>query len=72
MKIPVLVDDYSMYEQHMEFDSSEQLAVDMIKANDHVAFGLHGCYADYWLPHYRTFLAEIHASGNLDIGRGSQ
>lgn len=37
----------------------------MIEQNEFVAFGLHDCYAHYWLPHYGPFLAKIRALGEL-------
>lgn len=65
VKIPVLFDDYGMYKRHKEYEIWEQKAIEMIKQNDFVAFGLHDCYAHYWLPHYRGFLEKIRALGEF-------
>ena len=37
----------------------------VIEQNDFVAFSLHDCYADFWLPHYKTLLQKIKQAGNL-------
>ena len=37
----------------------------VIKKNNFVAFGLHDCYATYWLPRYREFLAKIKNLGQF-------
>jgi hypothetical protein len=65
VKIPILFDDFKMYKNKMKYEDWEQKAIDGIKQNDFVAFCLHDCYADYWLPYYRRFLDKIKALGEL-------
>ena len=65
VKIPILFDDFDMYKSKMKYEEWEQKAIDRIKQNDFIAFGLHDCYAHYWLPHYREFLKKICELGKL-------
>jgi hypothetical protein len=37
----------------------------LIEQGDFVAFGLHDCYADFWLPHYGAFLEKIASLGSF-------
>ena len=39
--------------------------MDIIEENDFVAFCLHDCYGDFWLPHYKEFLQNIRQLGKL-------
>jgi hypothetical protein len=59
VKIPVLFDDFDLYKKKMPFKDWEQKAINIIKHNSFVAFCLHDCYAQYWLPYYRKFLKKI-------------
>jgi hypothetical protein len=63
VKIPLTFDDYAMYKHKLSYDEWERIAIDKIEQNEFVAFGLHDCYAQYWLPHYRTFLERIRSLG---------
>ena len=65
VKIPILFDDFSMYKNNMPYEAWEQQAMAKIQENDFVAFGLHDCYAPYWLPHYRGLLEKISRLGAL-------
>lgn len=58
-KIPVLFDDFDLYKAKIPYDDWERNAVRRIHENEFVAVGLHDCYAEFWLPHYREFLAKI-------------
>lgn len=64
VKIPILFDDYGMYKA-MSYDDWENKAINLIKQNDFIGFGLHDCYAHYWLPHYRKFLDKIRNLGKF-------
>ena len=65
VKIPVLFDDYALYKLGMDYASWEDQAIQLIEESDFAAIGLHDCYAQYWLPHYRTFLNRIRSRGNF-------
>lgn len=63
VKIPILFDDYDLYKKNISFEVWEEKAISQIKENDFVAFGLHDCYGEFWLPHYKEFLKKIKGSG---------
>jgi hypothetical protein len=65
IKIPILFDDFPLYKQGMPFSEWESRAIRMIERGDFVVFGLHDCYADFWLPHYSTFLKKISDLGTF-------
>lgn len=65
VKIPILFDDFDMHKKKMKYEDWEQVGIDMIKQNYFVAFCLHDCYADYWLPYYKSFLEKIRGLGNF-------
>jgi len=65
VKLPILFDDFAMYEENIAYQEWEQRAVRQIKENDFVAFSLHDCYATYWLPHYKRFLGKIRTLGEF-------
>jgi hypothetical protein len=58
-------DQAPLYKSGMPFHEWEKRVVDEIRSRDFVAFGLHDCYADLWLPHYATFLEKITRLGTL-------
>jgi hypothetical protein len=49
----------------MSYADWEQDALRRVEAQPFIAFGLHDCYARYWLPHYRQFLDRLCARGEL-------
>lgn len=61
--IPVSFDDYPLHLGTMDYREWEACALATIEREDLVAFGLHDCYADHWLPHYETFLGKLHNLG---------
>jgi hypothetical protein len=65
VKIPILFDDYDLYEGKVKYEAWEQEALSAVRENDFVAFSMHDCYAGYWLPHYSSFLRKIRAMGTL-------
>ena len=65
VKIPILFDDYDLYKRKMKYEDWEEKAMDAIRKNYFVAFSLHDCYAQYWLPHYKEFLRKISGSGEF-------
>lgn len=65
IKIPISFDDFPLHDGRMSYREWSQMGIDRIRENDFVAFCLHDCYADYWLPHYREFLTSIKGLGKL-------
>lgn len=65
VKIPILFDDYPLYTRRMTWKEWERAALAHIEAHEFVAFGLHDCYAPYWLAHYGEFLSRIRALGEF-------
>jgi hypothetical protein len=65
VKIPIHFDDFDLYKRKIGYEDWSQRAMDIIKENDFVAFCLHDCYADFWLPHYKEFLQNIRRLGKL-------
>lgn len=65
VKIPIAFDDYELYRSGLDWDTWERQALAAIEQNDFVAFSLHDCYGQFWLPHYERFLAKVSALGSL-------
>lgn len=65
VKIPILFDDYALFREGEPFGRWRERALAAIDTHDFVAFSLHDCYADHWLPHYAGFLAEVRGRGRL-------
>ena len=63
VKIPILFDDFEMYSRSLPYDDWEKKALQTVRQNEFVAFSLHDCYADFWLPHYERFLEKLGALG---------
>jgi hypothetical protein len=65
VKIPVLFDDFPLYKDHMSYPEWEARALERVAQNRFVAFGMHDCYAGFWLPGYRAFLEKLKLLGTL-------
>jgi hypothetical protein len=65
VKIPVAIDDFDLYRRRIEYRDWEDTLLQGIAQRKFTAFGLHDCYGDFWLPHYRNFLAKIKDLGVL-------
>ncbi len=65
VKIPIHFDDFSMYHDGRSYEAWEAEAIATIENNRFVAFGLHDCYGEFWLPRYAAFLATISRMGRL-------
>lgn len=63
VKIPVLFDDYAMYAKGVPYGKWRTTALEKIESSKFVAFGLHDCYAGFWLDDYRSFLLDISELG---------
>jgi hypothetical protein len=65
VKIPIKFDDFEMYRSGLSYDDWEADALSTIEDNRFVAFGLHDCYGEFWLPRYAEFLAKVGRLGRL-------
>jgi hypothetical protein len=64
-KLPIHFDDFSMYHDGVSYESWEREALATIQKHRFVAFSLHDCYGEYWLPHYRSLLEKVSQLGRL-------
>ena len=64
-KIPIRLDDFPLYKSAMRYEDWEAQLLAEIERSDFIAFGLHDCYADLWLPHYRSLLEKLSRLGAL-------
>jgi hypothetical protein len=64
VKIPVHFDDFPLY-QGVPYEAWEREALTVIKRCDFVVFGLHDCYADFWLSRYEQLLRRLADLGVL-------
>jgi hypothetical protein len=65
VKIPIHFDDFAMYRDGQAYDAWEAEAIAAIESDQFVAFGLHDCYGEFWLPRYAEFLEKIRRLGKL-------
>ncbi len=65
VKIPIMLDDFSLYSRGVHYQEWEKRALDFIAAKDIAVVSLHDCYADYWISRYAEFLDKIRAFGRL-------
>lgn len=59
VKIPILFDDFDLHRGRQTFEQWRRMALDAIRQRYFVAFSLHDCYAQHWLPHYEDLLRDI-------------
>lgn len=65
VRIPIHFDDYALHARGLPFATWGLRALAWIEARPFTCFSLHDCYAQFWLPHYRAFLARVCALGRL-------
>jgi peptidoglycan/xylan/chitin deacetylase (PgdA/CDA1 family) len=58
VRIPVHLDDFDLYRERLTFDAWEVEALATIAHHEAAVISLHDCYADLWLPRYRSFLEK--------------
>jgi hypothetical protein len=63
--VPVRFDDFAMYNAGSSFAAWEEQALRTIQAHEFTAFGLHDCYAQFWLADFDEFLGKLQQLGNL-------
>lgn len=59
VRIPICFDDFDLHCGTMDWQRWRERALAMVRAHEFVAFGLHDCYAEHWLPHYEELLREL-------------
>lgn len=64
VKIPIVLDDFALA-NGTKYEAWEREALRRIRENYFVAFSLHDCYSQHWLPHYRQFLGKIAKMGKF-------
>lgn len=64
-RIPIAFDDFAMYHDGLAYDVWERQALAALEGEESVAFCLHDCYADRWLPHYAGLLKKVRNLGRL-------
>ncbi|HXJ84922.1 MAG TPA: hypothetical protein VMS64_40295 [Candidatus Methylomirabilis sp.] len=65
VRIPIEFDDFPMYKMGMSFDAWERDALQTVRERQVIAFGLHDCYAQYWLDRFDEFLAKLERLGRF-------
>ena len=65
VKIPVVTDDFDLYKRRIDYRDWEDRLLQGIAQRKFTAFGLHDCYGEFWLPHYKELLAKIQDVGTL-------
>ncbi|MCP5373456.1 MAG: hypothetical protein H6907_17140 [Hyphomicrobiales bacterium] len=64
-RIPTLFDDIALYRGTQTYDDWERTALRRVAESRFVAFGLHDCYGEHWLPHYDGLLSRLAGMGRL-------
>jgi hypothetical protein len=59
VRIPILLDDFSMHRDGVSFDEWAGQAIRLLKEREFMVLSLHDCYAKHWLPGYERFLADL-------------
>ncbi len=65
VKIPIAFDDWNLYRGSTTWQAWQQQALQTIERSEFVAFSMHDCYAQFWLPHYVSFLEKVAALGTF-------
>ncbi|MDQ5821150.1 MAG: hypothetical protein M3540_06900 [Actinomycetota bacterium] len=65
VRIPILLDDHSLYTRAKTYDEWERDAFEQIEGHEFAAVSLHDCHAPVWLPRYRRFLEKLTRLGRL-------
>jgi hypothetical protein len=59
VRIPILLDDFSMHRDGVSFDEWAGQAIRLLKEREFMVLSLHDCYGRHWLPGYERFLADL-------------
>jgi len=65
VKIPVQFDDFPLYRGLSSYHAWEAEILDTVRRQPFFVFGLHDCYAPFWLDHYHSLLQQLKARASL-------
>src|SRR5262249_47487718 len=65
VKIPIHVDDYSLFAGHQDYVQWESELLDRAGRCPFLGFGLHDCYGEKWLDHYPDLLGKLALLGKF-------
>jgi hypothetical protein len=65
VKIPIHVDDYSLFTGRKDYVQWECELLDCARLHPLFGLGLHDCYARKWLDHYRDLLGKLALVGKF-------
>lgn len=65
VRIPLAFDDWELHTGALDWPGFEQRLDEALAGRDFLAFGLHDCYAEHWLPHYEQLLERLQARARL-------
>jgi len=68
VKIPVLVDDNLMSTRQMDYPEWRRRLIEIARHSELLSFGLHDCYARYWIEAYAELLETLSGFGHLVTG----
>jgi hypothetical protein len=63
--VPIRFDDFGMYRARQPFDAWAEDALSTVREHAFTAFGLHDCYAEFWLDRFDEFLVKLQDLGQL-------
>src|SRR5581483_11841335 len=63
--LPILLDDFALYRPGISYDAWERQALARMDRASFVAFSLHDCYGERWLPRYAHLLEAVGRRGVL-------
>jgi peptidoglycan/xylan/chitin deacetylase (PgdA/CDA1 family) len=59
VRLPILFDDYDLYRKALSWEEWEARALAAADRESFLAFSLHDCYGDLWLPRYERLLEAM-------------
>jgi hypothetical protein len=65
VRIPIAMDDYPLATRQQEYRQWEDDLLEAARNRAFFAFGLHDCYARWWLDSYAALLDQLSAIGDL-------
>jgi hypothetical protein len=64
VRIPIHYDDFELW-RGLAYGAWEKVLIDMVDQYRFTIFGLHDCYAQYWLPRYGELLEKLKSRAAL-------
>lgn len=59
VRLPILFDDYELYRRSLSWEQWQARALAAAERESFLAFSLHDCYGDLWLPGYERLLEAL-------------